>query len=360
MSNKKRILLYGTGNRAKSYISKIGSNKIYGILDRSKIYGYFCGCKIIEWKEIKIGDVDRLIIASDERYYLEIFQRIRFYCDYYKLSIYTLDGMLLDDSFIRRIAEDRDSKSINICYEDVVKEIDAHDAISFDLFDTLIMRNVLSPLDIFDILQRNLKKEGISLDSFRKRRRTFELEAGGNIHNIYNKIADGLQMSHEEADHLKKLEIQCEKDHLKFREDVMKCFYYAIKSGKNVSIVSDMYLTNDILKDILLYLGVNADIDIFVSCDFGRNKRNGLFYDYMERVSCNKYLHIGDNYEADVVSANKAHIDAIWLRNGLDLYCIDKKGTAIIEPDSLEERISLGNFICRQYNSPFCISKKEA
>lgn len=358
MSNKKRIIIYGTGNRAESYINEIGSDKIYGILDRSKIYGYFCGCKIIEWKEIKIGEADRLVIASDERYYLEIFQRIRFYCDYYKLSVFTLDGMRLDDSSIRGIVEDRDSNSIKICYEDVVKEIDAHDAISFDLFDTLIMRNVISPLDIFDILQRNLAEEGIVLESFRKKRRTFELEASGNIHNIYDKIAVELQMSHEEADHIKQLEIQCEKDHLKFREDVMKCFYYALKSGKKVSIVSDMYLTHIILREILQYLGVSAEVNIFVSCDYGRNKRNGLFYDYKGRVSCNRYLHIGDNYEADVVSANKAHIDAIWLRNGVDLYCIDKKGEAIIEPDSLEERMSLGDYICRQYNSPFCISNE--
>ena len=39
--------------------------------------------------------------------------------------------------------------------------IDVHDVISFDIFDTLLMRTVLDPTDVFEIVEKRAERHGI-------------------------------------------------------------------------------------------------------------------------------------------------------------------------------------------------------
>lgn len=67
--------------------------------------------------------------------------------------------------------------------------IDGYDAISFDLFDTLIMRKVLEPVDIFDLIQERIKYKGIEISDFKKKRRTAEIRShSGDIKKIYDNL----------------------------------------------------------------------------------------------------------------------------------------------------------------------------
>ena len=49
--------------------------------------------------------------------------------------------------------------------KEIVEKIDKNDVISFDIFDTLILRNIFCPTDIFKILSKkeNLEKKAEKL-----------------------------------------------------------------------------------------------------------------------------------------------------------------------------------------------------
>ena len=56
--------------------------------------------------------------------------------------------------------------------ERIKKIIDKYEIISFDIFDTLIKRNVIDPVDIFKIVQERFNKKHINemiTDFFEKR-----------------------------------------------------------------------------------------------------------------------------------------------------------------------------------------------
>jgi predicted HAD superfamily hydrolase len=44
-------------------------------------------------------------------------------------------------------------------YNDILKMIEKSDVVSFDIFDTLLFRNLYSPTDIFKIMEEKLKIE---------------------------------------------------------------------------------------------------------------------------------------------------------------------------------------------------------
>ena len=48
-------------------------------------------------------------------------------------------------------------------YDELEKELDHYDYISFDIFDTVIKRNVKNPTDIFDIIERKTKIKDFKL-----------------------------------------------------------------------------------------------------------------------------------------------------------------------------------------------------
>ena len=72
-------------------------------------------------------------------------------------------------------------ESLFYSYKDALKsQIDAHRVISFDVFDTLVYRNVLSPDVVFDIVENiynNRHKEGELLSGFNSARRAAEAAA---------------------------------------------------------------------------------------------------------------------------------------------------------------------------------------
>ena len=51
---------------------------------------------------------------------------------------------------------------------------------------------------------------------------------------------------------------------------------YAIAQGKEVAIISDMYLPSEIITDILNSLGIKGYTKLYVSCDYGVSKCNCL------------------------------------------------------------------------------------
>ena len=201
--------------------------------------------------------------------------------------------------------------------------------ISFDIFDTLLVRPVIEPRDIFYLFDKKLKKyNSYTFTQLRFNAEEDMIKSNPNIYDIWNSIAKKNRLSKIDKNFLCEQEIELESDLLYTRKLIKKIFEYAIKSGKKVILTSDMYLTSEILSHILKKNGYKDFKNIYVSNECNRRKSSGDLYKFIvnrEEISPSELLHIGDNYYSDYKIANQIGINAIWVPSNVDLFLHDHK-----------------------------------
>lgn len=193
-----------------------------------------------------------------------------------------------------------------------------HDAdikiVSFDIFDTLLVRPVLHPKDIFYLLAAKMNA-AYGVD-FIKLRWDAEARLGkenANIYEIYADVRRRFKLLPQTATALLEEEIRCETTLLTPRPEVKALYEEAVKLGKRVIATSDMYLPGTILDGILKKNGMAMDA-IYVSCDQQARKSSGALYDIIissEKAHPSEILHIGDNYKSDFENAIAKKITAV-------------------------------------------------
>ena len=84
-------------------------------------------------------------------------------------------------------------------YNKMLKAIDKAEIVSFDIYDTLVVRNVLKPTDIFKIVEFRVQSElGVNIADFEKKRILAESMARKNkkrevsLKDIYDNLDYGL------------------------------------------------------------------------------------------------------------------------------------------------------------------------
>ena len=179
--------------------------------------------------------------------------------------------------------------------------IDNAKVVSFDIFDTLLFRKVNTPETVFDLVGRHFGIHG-----FRKLRMNEQNEASRRAHAAYGwPHADMDQIYEVLAEHteipvdwkeVKEFEIQTERDALVANTEMLEFFSYAKEAGKRVIIVSDMYLTADILDRILRERGFEGYDCLYCSADEHKAKFNKELFELVaqrEHVPYADILHIG-------------------------------------------------------------------
>lgn len=200
---------------------------------------------------------------------------------------------------------------------DLLKKIisqDSIDVVSFDIFDTLIVRPVVEPTDIFYLLDKKLKKE-YNID-FINYRLNAERELGNplaSLDEIYEFIQEKYKLSSDEISLMKKEETSCEKQLCFRRDDIFELYKFALEHNKKIIAISDMYLSSEVLNDILLKNGYNKIEKVYVSNECKSRKDTGALYKYVKKNEENlSIVHIGDNYESDYKKAIESNILAIY------------------------------------------------
>ncbi len=190
----------------------------------------------------------------------------------------------------------------------LIEKITDYDVISFDIFDTLILRNVERPEDVFDVVGAKLNISGFG---FARKRVEKSLWDKGNytIDDIYVALEcqRGISLQCKEFEFQTELAVCTVNPYMKQLYDA------AIEQGKIVVATSDMYWPKSYIEQILNKCGYTGLKNIFVSCDYGVDKKSGKLYKVLKEkeFAGRKILHIGDNYNADVYHAKKAGIDAM-------------------------------------------------
>lgn len=238
--------------------------------------------------------------------------------------------------------------------------------ISFDIFDTLLVRPVIQPKDIFYLLsRRKLKYKKNSFMDLRYNAESKVNKSNINIYDIWNSIAKEYNLSVSEKEELFNEEIKLEANMLYSRKIGYDLYNFALNLGKRIIFTSDMYLPSSILKDILYKKGYKTVKQIYVSCECHCRKENGELYKYVlksEQVTGKHILHIGDNYNSDYKMAKKAGCRAIWIPSNLELFLNNKSISNNIHFEDLikmsyNDRILCGfviNKIYEQYSPRLC------
>ena len=184
---------------------------------------------------------------------------------------------------------------------EITNKIKNVEVVSFDIFDTLLIRPYIKPTDLF------LQIDDIYDIKFSKYRKLAEKKAWKNlrkqksdkedinIYDIYKFMPKNLQ------NYLEK-EIDLEKKILIKNPETIEILEFAKNSGKKIIITSDMYLPENIIIDILNINNIYYD-KLYLSNVFSKRKDSGNLYKFIQKeldIPYNKIFHIGDNEYSDV------------------------------------------------------------
>ena len=193
------------------------------------------------------------------------------------------------------------------------KLIDKAEIISFDIFDTLLLRSFLEPIDVFCTLEKNENRENFA--SFRINAEPMAMQklvTSQKDDVTFDEIYSEMPVEFQD---MKEKEINFEENHLFLNPEMYDVFKYAETSGKKIIICSDMYLPEDILKKILVKKLKTDNFSLYVSSKYGCRKSTGRLFNYILSdlgVSSGQVLHIGDNETSDYKVPLSLGIKAVY------------------------------------------------
>lgn len=189
--------------------------------------------------------------------------------------------------------------------------------VSFDLFDTLLVRPSMKPTDIFYLLEKVVfEKYNRDFVALRENAEIQMKKNDATICEIWDWICKTNHLPLGVANQLMQMEIELEEHLLYIRPEMIEVLKEAKNSGKRVIIISDMYMGSDILSRFLKRKGICGIDKVYVSCDYHARKSDGELYSIViEQEGISDYseiVHIGDNYQSDYVSAINKGITAVY------------------------------------------------
>ncbi|EOS80740.1 hypothetical protein C817_01347 [Dorea sp. 5-2] len=344
----KNMAIYGIGKNTQIILEHFSNKNIVGLMDECRNGERIYGKEIISIEEAVNRGVELVLIVARASNVRIIYRRISEACLHYGIRVYDINGEeVSEETIVKRDYEDYEK----ITFENLKQKIDKAEVVSFDIFDTLIMRDVLYPRDIFLLVEKQMGH------NFRNKRVRAEMDlyvAGKNprLEEIYEAIDEKFSFGYE---------LEVERNHLYRRESGGMALDYALGQGKEVYFVSDMYLESFVLEDILQEMGIPVQRNrILVSCEFGKSKNDGLFSELRNREKSRRILHIGDNFEADIEAARRYGIeDTFYIPSPLKMLEDSCADSLLAYADTLENRLVIGKFMAQVFSDGFLFSSSQ-
>lgn len=206
------------------------------------------------------------------------------------------------------------------------KEFLEYDLVSFDIFDTLLLRGVSKPTDIFEIVWKESKEKGINILDItptefiklriecerRARNKAYNREV--NLEQIYKELPTFVV---SDLQQLMQTEVEVEQRYCYKNFDIYELVEGLEQAGKTMVLLSDMYLSVNQIKSLLLYneIDIGKFDSIIVSNEERCSKQTGELYEVLfsrySNVSKDRIIHIGDNKSSDYEQAKEKGIDSI-------------------------------------------------
>lgn len=215
----------------------------------------------------------------------------------------------------------------------VLNAIAFADAVSFDLFDTLVDRPFVEPHELFHLLEFKVRERtGNIYFPFQHLRRESERLARAatghqievTLDEIYKQLEDLTGLEPELIAELKDMEVEAELQVIAPRRGMGRLWSYVRTWGKPRSILTDIYLEEDVIKQILNKCGFGEYDLLYVSATEKVRKEDGTVFPYyvsklrQERPEVRSMLHIGDNPRADGEMARRHGLSTCVIPKAMD------------------------------------------
>ncbi|EDP8360216.1 DUF4422 domain-containing protein [Campylobacter coli] len=191
-----------------------------------------------------------------------------------------------------------------------IKEKSMHCAvISFDLFDTLLVRPYSTPQDVFLHLEERYGVKGFAEDraNAENKARILLNKKLVNYDEIYACMPQMYRF-------LKEKEQELEFETLYVNPEMKVIYDYLIKQGKKIVFTSDMYYSEDFFRELLDKNDIKGYHKIYISGVVNKSKHHGDLYQYILddlKIKASDIIHIGDNYYVDYQQANNNGLQAL-------------------------------------------------
>lgn len=354
----RKIALYGLGTETKRALLCLGeSYEIVGLMDSFRTNGKIFGKRIISLDYAVNVGVGLIIVVARPGSCRVIAKKIGDRC--------RKEGIVLMDVRGKNLLE-----TMKVSYQfsnidgmtriELEEKIRNADIISFDLFDTLVMRRTLSSDDVVELVDCRLRENGIFIEDFCKKRQESEKELSRDtaptLTEIYQNVLERLNSNSAKAltaEKLADLEWSVDYELLVPRKEVCDIFRETFDSGKKLYIVSDTYYSRNQLAWILKKCDITKYTDILSSSDYQLSKAQGLYQCLKSQGNSKRYLHIGDDIVVDIEKACDCGFNTYRVYSGLDLLeAVGNLGlTEYVK--SLSDRLRAGMFVSIIFNSPF-------
>ena len=209
--------------------------------------------------------------------------------------------------------------------------------VSFDIFDTLIMRPFWNPIDLFEFLNdyfRQIAKieTGIDFSKLRVKaeeilRKKLENDKSSKqeitLDEIYKEIMLETNISDEISKKMQEKEIELELRFCTERKTGKELYQLAKYLNKKIICISDMYLPINTINEILKKNNYEFE-EIYLSNEIKLTKFKSDLYKYVIndlKIETENIVHVGDNYYSDYENAIKVGINAQFLPKAIDVFC---------------------------------------
>lgn len=355
-----KIAIYGLSEATQKVLEEAGEANVVGLLDGYRTSGRLYGMPIISLEQAIEEQIGLILVAARPGSCRAIARRIGEICRERQIALYDVRG---NDLCSTQQAVYDFQKVSGVTRGELLRRMGEYEVISFDLFDTLIMRQVLFVSDVFSLMEDKLRQHGVLIEDFVDRRMASEKELSRErapkLREIYDHMKHTYHIAEIEPDQMAALEWEIDCGLVVPRKEVCEILAAMAAQGKQIYIVSDSYYDKKQIIGIMKKCDITQYADVFVSCEYGTGKTQTLFEKYKEKTNAERYLHIGDDAVADIECAEKAGVAACRLCSGMDLLELAGYMGLWSYTNSLPDRVRIGMFVSRVFNSPFQFETKE-
>lgn len=302
-------------------VVKIGSAEdCYASIYQSFMFAHF-------WSDI-LSPIFR-VKAVDRQEYFEGKDKIRdmlsFYWGYRNIDKLESLKQTVGSLFEKKNSLAPDSTATPV--SDWRSEIERSSIVSFDVFDTLVTRNVYFPTDVFAFSESQARHvtngKAKNFRSIRMLSETNAREAARangkqecTISEIYEEVSRFYDLTSTERDNLLQVELNQEYTCSTRRDAGWAMFKYAQKLGKEIIAISDTTHDTNFISRLLSKSGYSGFTNIYVSSECGLRKHEGEIFDFVIddlNISAVDAVHIGDNVKGDKLSSESRGIRNILI-----------------------------------------------
>lgn len=197
--------------------------------------------------------------------------------------------------------------------------------LSVDIFDTALFRTLQQPIDLFKLMEPEARAIldqpnfpfAMARFSAEQVARTGKKEAAGHtevmLEEIYEALLASIAPGSSVCSRLVQAEQRAELTVCYANPVVLKLCRDAVKQGKQLLFVSDMYLGSDFLQALLAAAGF-PPAQVIVSSEHATSKHEGGLFNVVLKhlkVRPEEILHVGDKRTADFINPRHAGLKAI-------------------------------------------------